>query len=410
MELEEAGLLDAARKAMDAYLENQRPDGRFESQKDQFDANGQALWVLWQFHKITGDREWLERVYPQMRRAVDWLIQERRKAPPASQFAGVLPNTLADGEFLWDGNYHIVGYDFWNLRGLLCTADAARILGKTEEAESLFREADLYRAAIDAAWKRTGQPFFPPSWEKAGTHWGNTETLWPTEIFDRDDPRVTALLEEVRERHGGGFAEGAIRWLGGDFLKSPSPENEAIHPYMSAYTTMASLVRGEHEKVVEEFYWYLLHSSASHAFPEGIFFQRRFAWGDTIPHVTGASNYALMLRHMLIHERGNELHLLSAAPDWWLSEGEEIVVERAPTHFGEVSLRVKGTANGVEIEFDPPRREPPARILLHLPDSRPLSKPLVGVDVVPRSEQQKRWDFPTVVKEYEELGIPLSRD
>ena len=42
----------------------------------------------------------------------------------------------------------------------------------------------------------------------------------------------------------------------------------AIHPYMSAYTTMASLARGEDEKVVEEFYWYLLHSTATHGFPE----------------------------------------------------------------------------------------------------------------------------------------------
>jgi len=48
MELEEAGLSDAARRAVTLYLKRQRPDGRFESQSGQFDANGQALWVLWQ--------------------------------------------------------------------------------------------------------------------------------------------------------------------------------------------------------------------------------------------------------------------------------------------------------------------------------------------------------------------------
>ncbi len=66
----------------------------------------------------------------------------------------------------------------------------------------------------------------------------------------------------MRRVHGGGFIEGTIQWLGG------SP---AIHPYMSAYTTMASLRRGDHAQVVEDFYWYLLHSTAAHAFPEGIF-------------------------------------------------------------------------------------------------------------------------------------------
>ncbi len=63
---------------------------------------------------------------------------------------------------------------------------------------------------------------------------------------------------------------------------------QAIHPYMGAYTTMTDLVRGQHEQVVEDFYWYLLHSTAAHAFPEGIYYKKRTAWCDTIPHVTGA--------------------------------------------------------------------------------------------------------------------------
>ena len=50
LELEEAGLFDAARKTMAAYLRAHRPDGRFETQPNQFDANGQALWLLWQFY------------------------------------------------------------------------------------------------------------------------------------------------------------------------------------------------------------------------------------------------------------------------------------------------------------------------------------------------------------------------
>jgi hypothetical protein len=202
----------------------------------------------------------------------------------------------------------------------------------------------------------------------------------------------------VRQDHGGGFTEGTIRWLG---------HADAIHPYMSAYTTMASLVRGDHEQVIQDFYWYLLHSTATHAFAEGIYYKRRFAWSNTIPHPTGASNYAIMLRHMLIHERGDGLHLLMAVPDWWLAQGEQIRIERAPTHFGLMSLRVTGTARGVSIKLDPPRRQPPKRILLYLPKSRQPMKPVRGVEVVVRPEQKKRWDFPTVVRLYSEQAVPL---
>jgi hypothetical protein len=392
MELEEAGLWDAARKAAEHYLTCQRSDGRFESQKDQFDANGQAVWVLWQYWKITGDRAWLEKVYPQMVRAVQWTALARRQAPKNSPFAGVLPSAPADGEFLWDGKHHIVGYDIWNLRAVLLTADAARALGKTSDATAFEKEAKEYREAFDAAWKRAGVPHFPPSWEKDGTHWGNTETLWPTELFARDDPRVAAMIEHARKIHGGGFIEGTIQWLG---------TKGAIHPYMSAYTTMASLVRGEHDQVVEDFYWYLLHSTAAHAFPEGIYYKRRFAWSDTIPHVTGAANYALLLRHMLVHEAGDELHLLLGAPDGWLAEGKEIRAENAPTHFGPLSLRTRGTAQGVEVQWTAPSRTPPKRVVLHLPKTRPLVGNVPGVQTVVRPDQAKPWDFATVVALYQ---------
>ncbi len=90
------------------------------------DGNGQTIWALWQFYKIAGDREWLMKAYPQMRRAADWTMTTRRQAHSESPFFGLLPNAPADGEYLRDGKCHIVGCDFWNLRGLLCTADAAQ--------------------------------------------------------------------------------------------------------------------------------------------------------------------------------------------------------------------------------------------------------------------------------------------
>jgi len=419
MELEEAGLTEAAAKAVEHYLNCQDDEGRFRgggNQGKQLDANGQSVWTLWQYWKITGDRAFLQRVYPRMLRAVHWTMQARRAT--SAPFTGVLHAAPADGECLWEGRHHIVGYDLWNLRGMLCTADAATALGETEDAEQLLAEAAAYRRDIDAMWKKTGLPHFPPSWEKDGTHWGNTETLWPTELFARDDPRVAALSRHVREDFAGGFIEGTIQWKGRGNV-------EAIHPYMGAYTTMTDLIRGQHEQVVEDFYWYLLHSTAAHAFPEGIYYKKRMAWSHTIPHVTGACNYAIMLRHMLLHEAGDELHLLLAVPDWWLDEGEEIRVERAPTHFGVISFSVRGTAAGVELALESRAgfptcqlndisvtnntharqvRKPaprPKQIILHLPESRPLlGTPPEGVEVVLRPPQKTRWDFPTVVKLY----------
>jgi len=116
--------------------------------------------------------------------------------------------------------------------------------------------------------------------------------------------------------------------------------------------------------------------------------------------VTGASNFAFLLRHMLIHERGDELQLLSAVPDWWLEPGQVIRVERAPTHFGVMDLTVRGTDDGVEVLLVGPDRSPPSRIVLTLPESRPCVNPTDRITVVTRSNQKRRWDYPSVVAQY----------
>lgn len=110
---------------------------------------------------------------------------------------------------------------------------------------------------------------------------------------------------------------------------------------------------------------------------------------------------------MLIHERGDELHLLSVVPDWWLDNGEEIRIERAPTHFGEMSLLLQGTTRGVETTFNWPDREKPKRIVLYLPQSRPLIGAVNGIDVVVRPDQKQRWDFDNVVKLCQKQRVPI---
>jgi uncharacterized protein (DUF608 family) len=80
---------------------------------------------------MSADKSFLERVYPAMQKAVDWTIKTLHETRSDPEFPGLLPKALADGEYLWEGKNHILGYDFWNLRGLLVTADAARILGRS---------------------------------------------------------------------------------------------------------------------------------------------------------------------------------------------------------------------------------------------------------------------------------------
>jgi len=104
------------------------------------------------------------------------------------------------------------------------------------------------------------------------------------------------------------------------------------------------------------------------------------AEGETFRRLLGlapnTSSGALLLqslRYMLLMERdsGNDgiydtLLLLHATPRDWLRDGEEIVVEDAPTCFGEVSLRVRSEIDtgAVSASVKMPYREGLAKTLI----------------------------------------------
>ncbi len=355
--LELAGYLDEARPSVLEALRYQKPSGQFESQAGELDGNGQALWNLWRHYEYTRDREYLKQVYPAMRRSMGWLAGALRRAPgdPDAAFAGVLPKSWADGEALSKPDYHVIGYDVWNLRGALCAAEAAKALGETTEAEAWARLAADYRAALLRLVEKTGARGFPPSLELEGTDWGNLETIFPTPLFAPFDRRVSATLAQARKT----FVEGTIRWC-------PKTQT-AIHPYLSSFVTNSYVIRGEQEKAVEGLYAFLLHSTSDDGFPEGVYYPSRTAWGDTVPHLWAAAMYVILLRNMLVREDGADLHFASAVPLAWLDAGKEVAFRDAPTTFGRAGLWLKADADALHARLDVPATPRPRSVVLHVP-------------------------------------------
>ena len=68
-----------------------------------------------------------------------------------------------------------------------------------------------------------------------------------------------------------------------------------------------------------------------------------------------------------------DLHLLRLAPRAWFQAGQETALERMPTAFGPVTLRV-GLARDtreLRVAFQPRFRQPPRRVVLHVPPLDP---------------------------------------
>jgi hypothetical protein len=338
------------------FLKYQRPDGLFISQEGQLDGWGQALWTFGQHFRLTGDKIFARKVYPAVRKAMDWLIQTRAETKKQGGLGrGLLPATHPhDNENVYG---HIIGNDFWAYQGVLEAINMARELGEDKDAELFAREAEDYKKSIlenlEEATKNTNG-YIPPSLEGGGFDWGNLKSVYPCRVLSPWDPKVTATIKKVREQN---FNEGLMTYA----------DRDNLHGYIGIDVPQTELIRGEKEKVLDAFYSLLLHTTSTNAGFEMCSASSRDFGGNLTPHGCFAGKFLDLLRNMLVREEDNELHLFSCLPQAWIKEGQWISFLNAPTNFGLLSLSMKILPDGAELWIRSSWRKQPEKIVIHAP-------------------------------------------
>jgi hypothetical protein len=87
-----------------------------------------------------------------------------------------------------------------------------------------------------------------------------------------------------------------------------------------------------------------------------------------MPPNTGANaSFLGTLRELLVHERRNGLDLAFSTPRAWLTDGDTIGVQHAPTSFGPLSYSIARTGMALAVDLHVPRTPSPLRIRFRLP-------------------------------------------
>lgn len=88
--------------------------------------------------------------------------------------------------------------------------------------------------------------------------------------------------------------------------------------------------------------------------------------GD-MPHNWASAEFIRLILHLIVFERGDELHLFEGLPPTWLKPGAELRIDKALTRFGEVSLTLQVAEDGKMATLDvvPPARTPAAKVVVH---------------------------------------------
>jgi hypothetical protein len=363
------GRTSETRDGVKYLLSFQRDDGGIMLIDGHWKETGIALWAVTRHARLTGDQAWLREVWPKVERGVAY-IQVMRQMASTNQIAPnyeLIPDGFSDGG-LADKVPEYTNI-YWTLAGLHAAVEAARWLGNSAQADLWQRQYDDFMAAFRRAAERDsrvdsqGRPYLPIRMARGEdippqkAQWAFLHSVFPGQVYSPGDPLVQgnmAMLHAVEK-------EGLVLDTG--WLK------DGIWNYFGSFYGHAWLWLGDGDKAARTLYAFGNHASPVLVWreehkPQG---QGNQFVGD-MPHNWASAEFIRLVRHSLLLERGNELHLFEGLSAKWVAPGAVTRVNDVMTEFGSASLELRVTKDGSEalLDLQPPKRTAPSRIVLHL--------------------------------------------
>jgi hypothetical protein len=351
------------------FPRHQEPSGFFRSQQGEWDSNGQAIWTAWQHLLLSGDRQAVTSILPELERGVRWIermsVRAKERRPPMC--GGLLPAGMSaehlglSDHYFWD--------NFWSLAGVEGYVRLCGILGREAEATRARGLAEEYRRVIERAVLESGRhaaikgiPAAPGRHADSGMI-GSCCAWYPLQIFGPGDPRLTPTLSAIEEVSGyeGMFFQHFI--------------HSGMNSYLSLQLAHIRLLTGDRATFWEGLQRVLSYCSPTGTLPEAIHPRTRGGSMGDGHHGWAAAEILLAVRDAIVYEEWSrpdgphDLVVLGGIPPEWCRPGRALTFERAPVAGGMFSLRMTMESGGLSIHF---RLEPngtplPREVVLKLP-------------------------------------------
>ncbi len=277
-------------------------------------------------------------------------------------------------------------------RGLRDFAAVLDDIGEHERAKELFAVAKEFRAAIMKAvekseFRDTNPPFMPiqlfgkeKPYDKltdtmVGSYWNLLAPYIIGSGIFAGTERDRWMVDYLHEHSG--ICMGMIRF---DQHSGLFANEDAVDDLYSIRYTQKLFQLDEVDRALVSFYGKLAQGLTRDTFigAEGTGLRPLDEHGRAMylpPNSTAQAYFLWMLRYLAIQDwdmnddgKPETLRLLFATPKRWLEDGKEIIIERAPTAFGEVSMKIKSRLSKGEVvaQIDLPERNHPEQTLLRI--------------------------------------------
>ncbi len=330
--------------------------------------SGLRLWMILRHWQLTGDKSWLEKMWPKVRFNVEKIIEYRRMTmkDPSQANYGLMPIGFGDGGL--GGKHREYTNVYWTLSGLKAAIAIAEQLeqpivsvwkAEFEDYWDYFEKARNRDKLID----EYGNEYVPVTMKGEQQQlpqrgaWAFLQSIYPGIIFESDDVLMqgTLAMLDANQRE--------------DLIFGTGWDPAGIWNYAGSFYGHAHLWLGNGRKAAATFYAF-----ANHACPLLCWREEQNPRGEPekyigdMPHNWASAEFIRLIRHMLVLERGRELHLLGSMPHIWTHADSVIQLKDIPTSFGPVSLSVRVAEDGQRgfIRIIPPERERIDKIIVHL--------------------------------------------
>jgi hypothetical protein len=333
------------------------------------DSHGEFLYLVAEYGRFTGDRDFLGKLWPRVEKTVayiDRLRQERRtpeyRLPGKLAFFGLLPESISH-EGYSAKPVHSYWDDFFALTGLKSAAEIAATLGKGAERARWDAMATEFRRDLLASIRRTIAQnridFIPGSVELADFDATSTTIALDPGGELENLPRRELL--RTFERYYEEFQK----------RKRPGTAWDAYTPY--EIRTVGTFVRLGWRDRAHELLDFFLDSRRPAGWNQwaevvGREVRRPRFIGD-MPHTWVASDFIRSFLDLFAYERESDRSLVLAAgiPESWISAPEGVGVRGLRTRYGTLDYALAGSSGVTRLDVTGTLKVPPGGLVLSLP-------------------------------------------
>ena len=341
------GYVKDVRSCIDYLTHFQLPNGGFEMIETFHKENGLVLFMLTRHAMLTQDKQWLEDNWSVIQGCIKRINYLRGLAMKDSTklYYTLLPDGNIDGGIQHGNDYSNTE---WCLGGMKWAINAAKWLGKNEEAAEWQKEYDdfyakfMAKATKDIRKDSLGNPYLPVMINNEQNQlpqrgqWAFCQSVYPGQVFDTDST-AHRIAKETVDMLGYHKVEGMVYttgWMDG-----------GLWTYFTSFYAHALQWLGEGSQVPQLLYDFGNHSSPTMVWREE---QKPQGMGNDevgdMPHNWASAEFIRMVVHMIQLDHGNDLHLFESFPKQWARAGAVTKLNEIRTPFGRINLTF--TVNG----------------------------------------------------------------